>query len=273
MGTLPRPLARRGEDQRVSSRATCARAVAYGGPPIFPSPFRFPSVPPKRLAASSPCDVRHTPQMDGTNRGHQCRPTASTTTPATTSVSLASVGGYGIPESAILPTVIVYAIVDVRSSSTNPLGDTIETFIRREDTERFIEELCGDDPELTSHLRIEGPPRASRPPPSRSSQASASCSSARKPTVRRRRNLHDEGGGKRAGACPGVLRRRRACPHRAADGDRDSRAGFQLTDIFTVPADRLISENLAARSATVTIVPSILPSRATQLVFRNRANS
>ena len=30
----------------------------------------------------------------------------------------------------------VHVIVDVRSSPTHPLGDTIETFIRREDAER-----------------------------------------------------------------------------------------------------------------------------------------
>ncbi len=49
----------------------------------------------------------------------------------------------------------VYVIVDARSSSDNPLGDAVETFIRREDAERFIEEVRGDDPELASYLRIE----------------------------------------------------------------------------------------------------------------------
>ena len=42
-----------------------------------------------------------------------------------------------------------------RSIPTSPLGDAIETFIRREDAERFIEEVRGDDPELASYLRIE----------------------------------------------------------------------------------------------------------------------
>jgi hypothetical protein len=51
--------------------------------------------------------------------------------------------------------VFVYAIVDTRSSPTHPLGDAIETFMRREDAERFIEEVRGDDPALASHLRIE----------------------------------------------------------------------------------------------------------------------
>jgi hypothetical protein len=30
----------------------------------------------------------------------------------------------------------VYVILDERSSATNPLGDAVETFIRREDAER-----------------------------------------------------------------------------------------------------------------------------------------
>ena len=34
-------------------------------------------------------------------------------------------------------------------------GDGIETFIRREDAERFIEEVHGDDPELASYLRVD----------------------------------------------------------------------------------------------------------------------
>ena len=43
---------------------------------------------------------------------------------------------------------IVYAILDTRSSPDHPLGDAVETFIRREDAERLIEEVQGDDPEL-----------------------------------------------------------------------------------------------------------------------------
>ena len=31
----------------------------------------------------------------------------------------------------------------------------VETFVRREETERFIEEVDGDDRELASYLRIE----------------------------------------------------------------------------------------------------------------------
>ena len=33
---------------------------------------------------------------------------------------------------------------------TNPLGDSVEVFLSREDAERFIEEVRGDDPELAS---------------------------------------------------------------------------------------------------------------------------
>jgi hypothetical protein len=50
---------------------------------------------------------------------------------------------------------IVYAILDISSSPDHPLGDAIETFVRREDAERFVEEVRGDDPELASYLRIE----------------------------------------------------------------------------------------------------------------------
>jgi hypothetical protein len=51
--------------------------------------------------------------------------------------------------------VIVFAIIDLRSSPDRPLGDAVETFVWREDAERFIDEVRGDDPELASHLRIE----------------------------------------------------------------------------------------------------------------------
>jgi hypothetical protein len=39
--------------------------------------------------------------------------------------------------------VIVFAIIDLRSSPDHPLGDAVETFVRR------------DDAELASYLRIE----------------------------------------------------------------------------------------------------------------------
>lgn len=50
---------------------------------------------------------------------------------------------------------VVYAVVDLSLSVASPLGDSIEVFIRREDAERFVEEIRGDDPELASQLRIE----------------------------------------------------------------------------------------------------------------------
>ena len=50
---------------------------------------------------------------------------------------------------------IVYAVVDETISPTSPLGDAIEVFLRREDAQRFIEEIEGDDPELAELLRIE----------------------------------------------------------------------------------------------------------------------
>jgi len=36
-----------------------------------------------------------------------------------------------------------------------PLGDSLEVFVRREDAERFIDEVRGDEPELAAKLRIE----------------------------------------------------------------------------------------------------------------------
>jgi hypothetical protein len=50
---------------------------------------------------------------------------------------------------------IVFAIIDFRSSAGHPLGNAVETFVRREDAERFIEEVRGDDPGLAEHWRIE----------------------------------------------------------------------------------------------------------------------
>jgi hypothetical protein len=51
--------------------------------------------------------------------------------------------------------VIAYAIVDLRSSLDNPLGDALKTLVGREDAERFVNEVRGDEPELASCLRIE----------------------------------------------------------------------------------------------------------------------
>jgi hypothetical protein len=53
------------------------------------------------------------------------------------------------------PTVCVYVILDARSSPDHPLGDAVETFLRRADAERFIAVVRGDEPELWCYLRIE----------------------------------------------------------------------------------------------------------------------
>ena len=47
----------------------------------------------------------------------------------------------------------VYAVIDDRSIR-NPLGDAIETFVRREAVESFLASVRRDDPQLGSHLRI-----------------------------------------------------------------------------------------------------------------------
>ena len=49
--------------------------------------------------------------------------------------------------------VLVYALVDVPPSPAGPLGDSIDVFVRREDAERFVEEIRGDA--LATFLRIE----------------------------------------------------------------------------------------------------------------------
>ncbi len=53
------------------------------------------------------------------------------------------------------PPCSFYAIRDLSLPSKSSLGDSIELFIRREDAERFIEEVRSDDPDLASYLRIE----------------------------------------------------------------------------------------------------------------------
>jgi hypothetical protein len=45
---------------------------------------------------------------------------------------------------------IVCAVVDDALSSDFPLGDALEVFVRREDAERFIEEVRGDQPEMAA---------------------------------------------------------------------------------------------------------------------------
>ena len=50
---------------------------------------------------------------------------------------------------------IVYAVVDDALSPDSPLGVELEVFIRREDAERFIEEVRGDDPDVAASLRVD----------------------------------------------------------------------------------------------------------------------
>ena len=50
---------------------------------------------------------------------------------------------------------IVYAVVDDSLSPDFPLGDALEVFVRREDAERFVDAVRGDDPEVAEKLRIE----------------------------------------------------------------------------------------------------------------------
>ena len=47
---------------------------------------------------------------------------------------------------------LVYAVVDDALSPDFPLGVEFDVFIRREDAERFIEEVRGDDPVLAAKL-------------------------------------------------------------------------------------------------------------------------
>jgi hypothetical protein len=51
--------------------------------------------------------------------------------------------------------VIVYAVIDDALSPDFPLGDSLEVLIRREDAERFIAEVRGDDPAMAAKLRVE----------------------------------------------------------------------------------------------------------------------
>ena len=51
---------------------------------------------------------------------------------------------------------IVYAVVDDALSPDFPLGDAVEVFVRREDAERFIEEVRGDDSEVAAKAADRG---------------------------------------------------------------------------------------------------------------------
>jgi hypothetical protein len=49
---------------------------------------------------------------------------------------------------------LVFAVVNLRSSLDHPLGDAIETFIRREAADHFIARVKRDDPQFASNLRV-----------------------------------------------------------------------------------------------------------------------
>jgi hypothetical protein len=50
---------------------------------------------------------------------------------------------------------LVYAVIDDSLSPTFSLGDALEAYVRREDAERFVEQVRGDEPELAESLRVE----------------------------------------------------------------------------------------------------------------------
>lgn len=50
---------------------------------------------------------------------------------------------------------LVSAIIDEGVSLASPLGDAVDVFMRREDAERFVAEVRGDEPELAEQLRVE----------------------------------------------------------------------------------------------------------------------
>jgi hypothetical protein len=51
---------------------------------------------------------------------------------------------------SFIAILIVYAVVDDALSPDFPLGDSLEVFVRREDAERFIDEVRGDEPEIAA---------------------------------------------------------------------------------------------------------------------------
>jgi hypothetical protein len=69
-----------------------------------------------------------------------------------------------------------------------------------------------------------------------------------------------------AGACSGLI----GVDAGSLTITEEPQAGYTVTDVYTIPADRLISENHAARSVTVTIVEGYAASQ-TIAIFRNQA--
>jgi hypothetical protein len=58
---------------------------------------------------------------------------------------------------------VVYAVVDGSLSPTSPLGDAIDTFLRREDADQFIARVRRDDPQLASRAQLTWGPQSRRP--------------------------------------------------------------------------------------------------------------
>ena len=70
------------------------------------------------------------------------------------------------------------------------------------------------------------------------------------------------------GACAGLI----AVTAGTLTITEDARTGFSVADIYTIPADRLVSKNLAAGTANVRIVEGTAVSQ-TIVIFRNRSVS
>ena len=49
---------------------------------------------------------------------------------------------------------VVYLVLEDRSSDSSPLGQAIDTFVRREDAERFIASVPRDHRKLAEQLRV-----------------------------------------------------------------------------------------------------------------------
>jgi hypothetical protein len=56
--------------------------------------------------------------------------------------------------SATVPPVRVYAIRDLTSSGSHPLGGFIDVFLRRDDAERLVDNVRRDDRALADALQI-----------------------------------------------------------------------------------------------------------------------
>jgi hypothetical protein len=52
--------------------------------------------------------------------------------------------------------VLVYAVVDDSlNADVSALGDALEAFVRREDAQRFVDEVRSDEPALAAKLWVE----------------------------------------------------------------------------------------------------------------------